>query len=472
MADPIPHYFHDVPGWFDWPDIYAQLVERLPSGSHVVEVGAWKGQSAAFMGVEIANSGKDIRYDVVDTWEGSATEPDHLADPDVQNGRLYDVFLANTASVRQHVRPIRSTSVEAASSYPDASLDAVFIDGDHSTAAVVADCQAWWPKVKPGGVLLGHDRDWDTVQRAVHAFGQFAGVRVRPAGLRCFEFHKPEQVTDWTVPEGERAVLIAICSNERSIYRQTAKSLLECLAGPHAQAMIVAHGFQDYEIEWVDKYPSVAAMRDYALMKAQLMGASHVLFLDADMTWPKNVLDLMLRHHSAGMVSGVYHLKAWPYWPVVLERPFINNEPRKRKKDDGAQDELPPSYAVEYHYTEGVSDADSPVQAVDLIGMGCALVPMALTRAFQRPWFEYMPDNMGLPAVTEDVAFCARARAVGCPILVDPAIQCGHIGQQEIKAAWYKRAMVEREMLDTLKKSGQDVKGFDALFGNGAGSAA
>jgi hypothetical protein len=32
--------------------------------------------------------------------------------------------------------------------------------------------------------------------------------------------------------------------------------------------------------------------------------------------------------------------------------------------------------------------------------------------------------------------------------------------------------MVEREMLDTLKKSGQDVKGFDALFGNGAGSAA
>jgi GT2 family glycosyltransferase len=190
------------------------------------------------------------------------------------------------------------------------------------------------------------------------------------------------------------------------------------------------------------------------------------------MTWPKNVLDLMLRHHSAGMVSGVYHLKSWPYWPVVLERPFINNETRKRKKDDGTEDELPPSYAVEYHYTEGVSDVDAPVQGVDLIGMGCALVPMALTRAFQRPWFEYMPDNMGLPAVTEDVAFCARARAVGCPILVDPAIQCGHIGQQEIKGAWYKRAMVEREMLETLKKSGQDVKGFDALFGNGAGSAA
>jgi GT2 family glycosyltransferase len=469
MADPIPHYFHSVPGWFDWPDLYEQLVAGLPSGSHVVEVGAWKGQSAAFMGVEIANSGKDLRYDVVDTWEGSPDEPDHLADPDVQNGRLYDVFLANTAPVRQYVRPIRSTSVEAASSYPDASLDVVFIDGDHTTDAVVADLQAWWPKVKPGGVLLGHDRDWPSVQLAVHAFVQFSGVRVRPAGLRCFEFHKPEQVTDWTVPEAERAVLIAICSNERSIYRQTAKSLLDCLAGPDAYDDVAKHGFaQNYQIKWFDQYPSVAAMRDHAMMEAQLMQASHVLFLDADMTWPRNVLDLMLRHHSAGMVSGVYHLKSWPYWPVILERPFINNETRKRKLDDGTTEDMPPSYAVEYHYCEGVSDPDSPVQACDLIGMGCALVPVKLTQAFTRPWFEYMPDSRGLPAVTEDVAFCARARSVGCPILVDPAVQCGHIGQQEIKPAWYKRGMLERELLDKMKKAKQSIAGFDDLFGQEA----
>jgi GT2 family glycosyltransferase len=95
---------------------------------------------------------------------------------------------------------------------------------------------------------------------------------------------------------------------------------------------------------------------------------------------------------------------------------------------------------------------------------------VAISRALTRPWFEYMPDNMGLPAVTEDVAFCARARSVGCPILVDPAIQCGHIGQQVITSAWYKRAMVERELLAQMKKDGQNVKGFDALFGNGAAS--
>jgi hypothetical protein len=314
--------------------------------------------------------------------------------------------------------------------------------------------------------LFGHDRDWESVQRAVHAFVQYCGVRVRPAGRRSFGFTKPVQVTDWTVPEDKRAVLIAICSNERSIYRQTAKSLLECLAGPDAYDAVAKHGFgQNYQIKWFDQYPSVAAMRDHALMEATLMQASHVLFLDADMTWPRDVLDLMLRHHSAGMVSGVYHLKSWPYWPVILQRPFINTEPRTRKDEDGTESELPPTYAVEYHYAEEISDVDAPVQAVDLIGMGCALVPMAVTRAFQRPWFEYMPNHVGLPAVTEDVAFCARARAVGCPILVDPAVQCGHIGQQEIKGAWYKRGMLERELLEKMKKARQSIKGFDDLFG-------
>jgi hypothetical protein len=57
---------------------------------------------------------------------------------------------------------------------------------------------------------------------------------------------------------------------------------------------------------------------------------------------------------------------------------------------------------------------------------------------------------------------------VGCPILVDPAVQCGHIGQQEIKPAWYKRGMLERELLDKMKKAKQSIAGFDDLFGQQA----
>lgn len=454
MADALAHFFQDVPGWFDWPDVYGSLVEALPSGAHIVEVGAWKGQSAAYMGVEIANSGKAIRFDVVDTFAGSYDEPGHAQDPDVQNGRLYEVFLANIAPVAKHIHAVRMSSTEAAALYPDASLDAVFLDGAHDLESVLADLQAWYPKVKPGGFLLGHDRDWGSVARAVKAFEAFSGVRVKPVSQRSYQFHKPIAVTDWAVPEDERAVLIAIASNERSIYRQTAKSLLGCLAGAHAEKAIKAHGFQDYAVQWVDQYPSVAAMRDYALMQATVMGASHVLFLDADMTWPEDLLDKMLRHHAVGMVSGVYHLKQWPYWPVLLDRPFIHAE----------------KHVTEYHYAPQVLDGEG-LQRVDLIGMGCALIPMKVTRAFQRPWFEYVLDNVGLPAITEDVAFCTRARAVGCPIWVDPSIECGHIGQQVITRPWFRRAEIEMQLLKQKREAGEDLRTFDQLFDAQAGQS-
>jgi hypothetical protein len=453
----VEHYYQGVPGWFDFPDLYASLVERLAPGAHVVEVGGWKGQSAAFMGVEIANSGKAIQFDVVDTWLGTKNEPEHQNDPDVKNGRLFETFLTHTEPVRAHVRPVRLASVEAAATYPDASLDAVFLDGDHSTEAVVADCQAWWPKVKPGGILAGHDRGWPSVQKAVHAFGRFGGVRVRPVSASCWEFAKPAQVTDWTVPEEERALVVAVCSNERSIYRQTVESLWKACFGRQVIGALDAHGFQDAEPLWVSQYPSVAAQRDFALMRATEMGASHVLFLDADMTWPEDLIAKMIRHHDKGIVGGVYCLKQAPYWPVALDRPVINDT----------------TYNVDYHYAPHVLNGTELVR-VDLVGMGCTLIPMRVTRAFTRPWFEYMPDNIGLPAITEDVAFCARAAAVGCPIWVDPTIDCGHIGQHTVDRNWFKRHQLELRLLGAKKQAedqGLEFPTMDRLIEMGMAAA-
>ena len=47
------------------------MVEKFSSGSKFVEVGSWKGKSAAYMAVEIINSKKKITLDCIDTWEGS-----------------------------------------------------------------------------------------------------------------------------------------------------------------------------------------------------------------------------------------------------------------------------------------------------------------------------------------------------------------------------------------------------------------
>lgn len=56
-----------------------------------------------------------------------------------------------------YVTFIRKTSLEAAKEIPDGSLDFVYIDGNHFYPSVVQDIDAWYPKVRKGGILGGHD---------------------------------------------------------------------------------------------------------------------------------------------------------------------------------------------------------------------------------------------------------------------------------------------------------------------------
>jgi hypothetical protein len=52
---------------------------------------------------------------------------------------------------------IRKFSIPAAETFKPASLDFVYIDGNHALEYVVADIAAWLPKIRPGGILAGHD---------------------------------------------------------------------------------------------------------------------------------------------------------------------------------------------------------------------------------------------------------------------------------------------------------------------------
>jgi len=52
---------------------------------------------------------------------------------------------------------MRQPSIEAAALYSDSSLDFVYIDGNHSYSYVLDDLNAWWPKVRLGGMIVGDD---------------------------------------------------------------------------------------------------------------------------------------------------------------------------------------------------------------------------------------------------------------------------------------------------------------------------
>lgn len=161
------HFYTQIPGWFSFRGLYEQAVRAAPDPARFVEIGCWKGRSTAFLAVEILNSGKNIRLDCVDTWLGSQ-EPKHIADKSVQNGTLFDEFLRNIAPVSDRIDVLRLPSVEAAARFEDFSLDFVMIDAAHDFQNVLADINAWWPKIKTGGTMAGDDYLFKGVNQAVN----------------------------------------------------------------------------------------------------------------------------------------------------------------------------------------------------------------------------------------------------------------------------------------------------------------
>jgi len=155
----MDHYWLDLPGpnWFSGADIYRRYVASVSGPSVAVELGAWKGRSTSFMGVEIANSGKAIRFFTVDHWRGSQDEESNKSDPDVQAGRLFEVFQQNIAPVAAQVEVIRSDTADAAGRFADGSVDFLYVDASHSYDGVLRDLAAWFPKVRAGGLIAGDD---------------------------------------------------------------------------------------------------------------------------------------------------------------------------------------------------------------------------------------------------------------------------------------------------------------------------
>jgi predicted O-methyltransferase YrrM len=151
----IEHYWnHQKFGeqWFSYQDVYKRIIESVPEGGHIVEVGAWKGASTSYLAVEAQH--KKMRIDVVDTWVGSEEHKEIL---EVTTNCLFGAFIDNLRPLINLINPIRADSVSASKMYADESLDAVFIDADHRYESVKKDIISWMPKVKKGGILAGHD---------------------------------------------------------------------------------------------------------------------------------------------------------------------------------------------------------------------------------------------------------------------------------------------------------------------------
>ena len=66
----------------------------------------------------------------------------------------------NTSNFGDRFRLVRKYSADAATEFDDHSFDFVFIDAQHTYEGVKDDIRLWRNKVRPGGLLCGHDYDY------------------------------------------------------------------------------------------------------------------------------------------------------------------------------------------------------------------------------------------------------------------------------------------------------------------------
>jgi hypothetical protein len=157
------------------------------------EVGSWRGDSAArFL--------RWVRPEclfLIDPWR-------HTADPRYRHAyyageegqpevdRVYAAVLARFKDEIAQGRVVirRESSLDAAARWSNGDLDWAYIDGDHMYDAVLADLEAYWSLLKPGGLLTGDDYGrlgwWDDgVTKAVK---EFCGARSCVATIMGSQF--------------------------------------------------------------------------------------------------------------------------------------------------------------------------------------------------------------------------------------------------------------------------------------------
>lgn len=139
-------------------DIY-----RLVAAKGLAGIGAEVGVCYGFNALEILTLTKLKMLYLVDPWRHIPGYHDLCNVPDdaqLQVMRHCELMLGRSPFAKGRFELLRMTSLEAAvlpKLWSPGKLDFVFLDADHCYESACADLAAWWPLIKPGGIMAGHD---------------------------------------------------------------------------------------------------------------------------------------------------------------------------------------------------------------------------------------------------------------------------------------------------------------------------
>jgi len=152
---------------------FLKLLETHPEGEIIAaEIGVYEGVNSKFMLLACDR----MKLYLVDAWDNLVVYTGGPIQGKAFSDMIKGVAQLNLSGFENNAVFTNKNSLDAVKDYPDEYFDYVYIDGDHEHDPVLADLRAWWPKVKTGGILGGHDVAMEEVRQALDEFVAENGI--------------------------------------------------------------------------------------------------------------------------------------------------------------------------------------------------------------------------------------------------------------------------------------------------------
>ncbi len=161
------------------------MLEALPKNGIGAEIGVWEGKFSEVI-LEVCTP-KTLH--LIDPWEYDPRFNNTSFGRKKNAERMPQMFDLVSAKFSGDDRVVlhRSTSQDALLEMEDASLDWIYVDGNHNEPFVSLDLALSLKKVRPGGVIAGDDYHWNdgegtpvkaAVAKVVEKLGDAASLEV------------------------------------------------------------------------------------------------------------------------------------------------------------------------------------------------------------------------------------------------------------------------------------------------------
>jgi hypothetical protein len=184
--------------------ISLQYALRKGTIGRAVEIGVFKGANAEEMlkaGIEDLVLVDPYMPYKVWGFHGRMPLEDHLEVTQEEQNKIKKDMFNRLAPYGDKIRMLNVTSEQAAGLFPDGYFDYGYIDGNHKYEYVKKDVELWFPKIRKGGMLAGHDfnKPHLGVAKAVREFAFTNDLKVHIIKQGQRDWLQNTGISDWWI---------------------------------------------------------------------------------------------------------------------------------------------------------------------------------------------------------------------------------------------------------------------------------